>query len=231
MKEDGGRKPVGAGGSARRAGQTAVETTDLIARARLLDVALDDESAGRLVRLLDELERWNAAYNLTSIRGREEMITHHLLDSLSIRGHLRGKRIADVGTGAGFPGLPLAATSPESRFTLIDSAGKKIRFVAHASRTLGLGNVEAVHSRAEDLHPEAPFDTVTARAFAALPELLEAVRTLCGPGSRVLAMKGRYPAAELAAVRPPWRVVEARPLAVPGLGEDRHLVIAERAVS
>ena len=204
-----------------------LERAALIERARLLNGSLGDAEAERLARLLDELERWNGAYSLTSIRGREAMITHHLLDSLSIHEHLRGTRIADVGTGAGFPGLPLAVANPERRFTLIDSAGKKVRFVAHAARELGLGNVEAVQSRVEDLQPAVPFDTVTARAFAALPDLLESVRALCGPATRVLAMKGRHPEAELEAVPSPWRVLETRPLEVPGLGETRHLIIAE----
>lgn len=208
--------------SARR-----LERAALIERAHLLEVPLGDAEAERLGRLLDELERWNAAYNLTSIRGREALITHHLLDSLSIHAYLEGARIADVGAGAGFPGLPLAIVNPERRFTLIDSAGKKVRFIAHAARELGLANVEALQSRVEDLHPRLPFDTVVARAFAALPDLLERVRTLCGPGTRVLAMKGRHPEAEIAAVRPPWRVIATRPLEVPGLAEARHLVIAE----
>src|SRR6185437_5773440 len=128
--------------SARR-----LERAALIEQARLLNVSLGDSEAQRLALLLDELERWSAAYNLSSIHGREAMITHHLLDSLSIHEHLRGARIADVGTGAGFPGLPLAVANPDRQFTLIDSAGKKVRFVAHAARALGLGNVEAVHSR------------------------------------------------------------------------------------
>lgn len=208
--------------SARR-----LERATLIERARLLNVSLGDAQAESLSLLLDELERWNAAYNLTSIRGREAMITHHLLDSLAIHEHLRGARIADVGTGAGFPGLPLAVANPQRQFTLIDSSGKKVRFVAHAARELGLGNVEAVHSRVEDLRPGEPFDTVTARAFAALPELLESLRAICARGTRVLAMKGRHPRAELDAVRPPWRVRETIPLEVPGLEEARHLVIAE----
>lgn len=158
------------------------------------------------------------------------MVSHHLLDSLSVRAHLRGERIADVGTGAGFPGLPLAVVSPDRQFTLIDSGGKKIRFVAHAARALGLGNVAAVQARAETLRPDAPFDTVTARAFAALPELLAAVDSLCGPHTRVVAMKGRYPQAELAAVSPSWRVIEVRPLEIPGLDEERHVVTLERSI-
>src|SRR6185312_10910961 len=167
-----------------------IEQAELIEQARLLNVSLGDAEAQRLALLLDELERWNAAYNLTSIRGREAMIAHHLLDSLSIHEYLKGARIADVGTGAGFPGLPLAVANPERQFTLIDSAGKKVRFVAHAARALGLGNVEAVHSRAEDMRPAEPFDTITARAFAGLPDLLESVYSLSRPGTRVLAMKG-----------------------------------------
>jgi 16S rRNA (guanine527-N7)-methyltransferase len=157
------------------------------------------------------------------------MLTHHVLDSLAIHEGLEGTRIADVGTGAGFPGLPLAIVNPGKHFTLIDSSGKKTRFVAHAARTLALQNVTTVHARVEDLRPETPFDTVVARAFAKLDELSAKVRPLSGPGTRVLAMKGRYPAAEIAAVRAPWRVVEARALRIPGLEAARHLVIIECA--
>lgn len=208
-----------------------IERARLIEHARLLNVALTDAAAARLLRLLDELTEWSKAYSLTSIRLREQMLTRHLLDSLSIHPDLEGETVADVGTGAGFPGLPLAVVNPERRFTLIDSSGKKVRFVAHAVRALALENVTVAQSRAEDLHPQIPFDTVAARAFAALPELLGAVRGLCGPGTRVLAMKGRYPSAEIAAVRPPWRIVRSRPLGIPGLEEERHLIVAECADS
>jgi len=193
----------------------------------VLGVSLPASAADRLLELLEELVRWNKAYNLTAIRAPERMLTHHVLDSLAIHGDLRGARIADVGAGAGFPGLPLAIVSPDRSFALIDSSGKKIRFIAHAVRTLELANVTAVHSRVEDLRPDVPFDTVIARAFAGIAELLAKVRALCGPQTRVLAMKGRYPAAEIAAVRAPWRVVAARPVHVPGLEEERHLVILE----
>jgi 16S rRNA (guanine527-N7)-methyltransferase len=206
-----------------------VERTRLIEQARLLNVALTDAAAARLLRLLDELTEWSKAYSLTSIRRREEMLTRHLLDSLAIHEELEGETVVDVGTGAGFPGLPLAAVNPERRFTLVDSSGKKVRFVAHAIRALALENVTVAHSRAEALHPQIPFDTIVARAFAALPELLATVQGLCGPGTRVLAMKGRYPSAEIAAVRPPWRIVRSRPLRIPGLDEERHLIVAECA--
>ncbi|MGH8260735.1 MAG: 16S rRNA (guanine(527)-N(7))-methyltransferase RsmG [Steroidobacteraceae bacterium] len=225
-----GRRPAPPTGPAAATGPTPpTGPATLIDQASRLNVALDAVDARRLLGLLDELERWNAAYNLTAIRVREAMVTHHLLDSLSIHRHLRGTRIADVGTGAGFPGLPLAIASPERQFTLIDSAGKKLRFVAHAARLLELGNVATLHSRAEDLHPEAPFDSVTARAFAPLADLLTTVRALCGPGTRVLAMKGRYPSAELDAIASPWRLCDVLPLEVPGLHESRHLIILECA--
>ena len=189
--------------------------------AALLGVKLAPAEAARLLALLDELERWNRSYNLTAIESREEMVTHHLLDSLAISPDLAGTRIADVGTGAGFPGLPLAIVNPSRQFTLIDGGGKKVRFVAHAARTLQLANVTAVHARAEDLRPEAPFDSVTARALAPLPELLVLLAPLCGPRTRVLAMKGRWPAEELERLPAPWRLTGSRMIQVPGLDAER----------
>jgi 16S rRNA (guanine527-N7)-methyltransferase len=169
--------------------------------------------------------RWNQRYNLTVITEPEEMLTHHLLDSLAVHPDLEGSRVADVGTGAGFPGLPLALANPQRQFTLIDSSAKKVRFVEHAAHALGLGNVTALRARAESLRPAVPFDTVLARAVAPLPALLPAVAPLCGPDSRVLAMKGRWPADELAALPAGWRVVRSRELSVPQLGEARCLIV------
>lgn len=201
------------------------ERAVLLEGARLLGVALSEDQAARLQRLLDELERWNRAYNLTSITDRAGMVTHHLLDSLSMHPLLHGETIADVGTGAGFPGLPLAIVNPERRFTLIDSNNKKVRFVGHAARTLGLTNVEPVHSRVETLRPAAPFDSIIARAFAALPDMLTKMAPLCGPDTRVLAMKGKRPDDEIRDVPPGWRLIEVRSLSVPGLEGERHAVI------
>ena len=212
----------------------------LIDGARALGVPLSAAQAEKLLQLLDELVKWNRTHNLTAITERGEMITHHLLDSLSVHTALEGKTVADVGTGAGFPGLPLAVVNPERAFTLIDSNNKKVRFVAHAARTLGLANVTAVHARAESgvaagradagtPDTDRKFDTVVARAFAALPELLEKVAPLCGPSTRVLAMKGKRPDAEIAAVPATWRVIETRALDVPGLNAERCVVILERA--
>jgi 16S rRNA (guanine527-N7)-methyltransferase len=196
-------------------------TERLVRAAALLGVTLTPPDAGRLLTLIDELERWNRSYNLTAIGSREEMITHHLLDSLSISPDLAGERIADVGTGAGFPGLPLAVVHPARQFTLIDSNGKKVRFVAHAAHTLALGNVTVLKARTEALRPERPFDTVTARALAPLPELLAQVAPLCGPATRVLAMKGRWPQEELEGLAAPWRLSASRTIAVPGLEAQR----------
>jgi 16S rRNA (guanine527-N7)-methyltransferase len=192
-----------------------------------LGVALTEPDANRLIRLLDELERWNRTYNLTAIRNRDDMLTHHLLDSLSVHRDLHGTTVADVGTGAGFPGLPLAVVNPERRFTLIDSNGKKIRFVQHAARELGLENVEGLHGRVEAMWAR-PFDTVVARAFAALPELVVNVAPLCGPHTRVLAMKGKWPQDEIAALPAGWRHQESRELTVPGLNESRCVIVLSR---
>jgi 16S rRNA (guanine527-N7)-methyltransferase len=196
--------------------------------AATLGIALTEKDAARLCALLDELTRWNRTYNLTAIRNPEEMLTHHLLDSLAIHADLVGEHIADVGTGAGFPGLPLALVQPARRFTLIDSNGKKIRFVAHAARLLGLANVEVWQGRVEALAPAGPFDTVVARAFAPLPELLQKVAPITGPATRVLAMKGKRPDQEMAALPRGWRLVAARPLSVPGLSESRCLITLEQ---
>jgi len=202
------------------------ERSVLIAGATQLGVSLDEGMAAALQRLLDELTRWNRAYNLTAITDRAQMLTHHLLDSLSVAPFVQGSSLADVGTGAGFPGLPLALVAPARHCVLMDSNGKKQRFVAHAARALGLANVEALHARVEELRPATPFDTVVARACAALPQLLAWVAPLCGPRTRVLAMKGRLQQEEIAGVAPPWAIEQIVPLTVPGLNEERHLLIA-----
>lgn len=200
----------------------------LIRAAATLGVPLSPEAAQRLLTLTAELALWNRSYNLTAITAPEEMLTRHLLDSLAIHTDLHGTRIADVGTGAGFPGLPLAVVNPARQFTLIDSSQKKIRFVLHAVQQLDLRNVSAVHARAEALRPEAPFDTVVTRAFAALPQMLRTVAPLCGPDTRVLAMKGRWPEAELAELPAGWRVMASRQLQIPGLDAARCVLALAR---
>jgi len=200
----------------------------LVRDAGSLGVPLSAADARRLLVLLDELARWNRSFNLTAITSPGAMVTHHLLDSLAVHPDLTGTRIADVGTGAGFPGLPLAVCNPQRHFTLIDSTAKKVRFVSHAIELLSLTNATAVHARVESLKPAAPFDTVLARAFAPLPELLEKVTAICGPETRVLAMKGKWPKEELAALAAPWRVVSSRQLHIPGLDAARCVIALAR---
>jgi 16S rRNA (guanine527-N7)-methyltransferase len=200
----------------------------LIRDAATLGVALTPQDAARLLALTGELALWNKTHNLTGITEPEAMLTHHLLDSLTIQGDLAGSRIADVGTGAGFPGLPLALVNPQREFTLIDSNNKKIRFVTHALSLLGLSNVTAVHARSEDLKPREPFDTVVARALAPLPRLLPWLAPLCGKATRVLAMKGRWPESELKELPKSWQLTGSRELAVPGLDAARCVLILHK---
>jgi 16S rRNA (guanine527-N7)-methyltransferase len=200
----------------------------LIRDAGTLGVDLTPEAAARLLALTGELALWNQTHNLTAITQAQAMLTHHLLDSLAIQPDLAGTRIADAGTGAGFPGLPLALVNPGRQFTLIDSNNKKIRFVTHAVTLMGLSNVTPVHARSEALKPEVPFDTVLARALAPLPRLLPYVAPLCGRHTRVLAMKGRWPENELRELPRSWRLVSSRQLKVPGLEAARCVLVLQK---
>lgn len=196
----------------------------LLGGARTLGIELTDEQAVRLVTHLDLLDEWGARMNLTAIRDRPAQLTKHLLDSLSVRPYLRGMRVADVGSGAGFPGIPLAIVEPGRHFVLIESTGKKCRFMEHVRDTLGLANVEVVQSRAEAYEPGERFDTVLARAVGPVADLVKAAGRLVAGGGRLLAMKGRYPEQELAAKLNGWKVAAVHRLVVPGLEEERHLV-------
>jgi 16S rRNA (guanine527-N7)-methyltransferase len=212
-----------------RARSVALDPTDrLIRDAATLGVPLAGADARRLLLLLEELVHWNQRFNLTAITEPGAMLTHHLLDSLSIHADLHGERIADVGTGAGFPGLPLAVCNPQRRFTLIDSSQKKVRFVANTAARMGLANVEALHARSEQMKPAAVFDTVMTRAFAPLPRLVSLVAPLCGPDTQVLAMKGKLPTDEIAALPAPWRLAGSREIAVPGLQAARCVLVLRR---
>ena len=173
---------------------------------------------------LAELRRWNRTYNLVAPGELSQLLTRHLFDSLSLHPHVAPGTLLDVGTGAGFPGLPLAILRPDERTVLLDSAGKKVRFLRHVIRATGLDRVEAVHERIERFSGGGEFRTITSRAFSSLVHFAESVRHLAGPETRLLAMKGQVPEDELDAL-PAWAQVEAvTPLAVPGLEADRHLV-------
>lgn len=191
-----------------------------------MGIDLPPGAEARLLEYLQLLEKWNRAYNLTAVRDPDQMIGRHLLDSLVVLPYLHGARVLDVGTGAGLPGIPLALARPALRFTLLDSNAKKTRFVTQAVHALGLGAVSVVHARAETFQPPERFDTVIARAFASIPDMLAATRHLCAPGGRWLAMKGVFPQEELAGI-PAGVHAEVKPLRVPGLEAARHVVIIE----
>jgi len=196
----------------------------LLDGAATLGLPLTATQGHALIRLLDELDDWNQRMNLTAIRERAQQITKHLLDSLTVHAHLHGTSVADIGTGAGFPGLPLAVVLPQMQFTLIDSTAKKLKFVEHAAQTLGLRNVQTVHTRAEAYRPKERFDCVVSRAVGPIETFVKGSGHLCVGGGRLLAMKGRYPTDELAHIPNGWKLAAVHPLKVPGLDEQRHLV-------
>jgi len=198
--------------------------TTLLDGARALGLELSGEQASRLLAHLDILDDWNTRMNLTAIRDRPSQVTRHLLDSLSVWPYLRGGRVADVGSGAGFPGIPLAIVEPGRQFALIESTGKKCRFLEHVRDALGLANVAVVQARAEAYKPAARFDTVLARAVGPISELVRLAGPLVVGGGRLLAMKGRFPEDELAKKLSGWKVAAVHRLSVPGLDEQRHLV-------
>ena len=174
--------------------------------------------------LLDELNDWNQRINLTAIRDPKQQLTKHLLDSFSVQPFLSGTLIADVGTGAGFPGLPLAVVNPDRHFTLIDSINKKLRFVEHVTAKMNLSNVSVLHMRAESYYPDPLFDCVVSRALSSLENFVNWCGHLCKPGGKLLAMKGRYPGEELQALPKRWKVMGVHVIQVAGLDEQRHLV-------
>jgi 16S rRNA (guanine527-N7)-methyltransferase len=199
------------------------EREKLAEGAKELGIELDGTRAESLLTLVDELEQGNKQFNLTAIRDRPGMLTKHVLDSLSIQPYLRGERLADVGTGAGFPGLALAIVNPQRRFTLIEATGKKARFVEQTAQRLGLANVLIVNSRAEAYRPFELFDTVFARALSSLADFVAYAGHLCAPNGRLLAMKGKRPDEEISGLPRSFRVLAVHRLSVPGL-TDRHLV-------
>jgi 16S rRNA (guanine527-N7)-methyltransferase len=202
----------------------AAEREMLVSGARDLGIELGPIRAETLLKLVDELEQGNAQFNLTAIRDRPGMLRKHVLDSLSLQPYLRGQRLADVGTGAGFPGLVLAIVNPQRRLTLIEATGKKARFVEQTAQRIGCGNVLVVNSRAESYRPFELFDTVVARALSSLADFVAYAGHLCAPGGRLLAMKGKRPDDEISALPRAFRVLAVHRLRVPGLPDERHLV-------
>lgn len=193
----------------------------LTAGLEALPLTLTDTQIEQLLAFIKLLAKWNKAYNLTAIRKLEDMVSLHLLDSLAILPHIHGQRVIDIGTGAGLPGIPLAICLPDVQFTLLDSNAKKTRFVQQAILELKLPNASVYHSRVEDYQPEVGFDTVTTRAFASLPVIIDLTRHLLAENGVVLAMKGQQLAEELAYITHTTTLI---PIHVPGVEAERYLV-------
>lgn len=196
-----------------------------------LGVALPVAAEHTLIDLVRLMEKWNKVYNLTAVRDPGEMITRHLLDSLAVLPHVRGRQVLDIGCGAGLPGLPLAIALPGARFTLLDANAKKTRFVTQAAAELGLANVEVVQARVEKYRPVRKFDTLITRAVASVAGLLHNAQHLCAGDGEFLFMKGAYPAQELADMPGEFKMAEVIKLQVPGLDAERHLVRVHRAAA
>jgi 16S rRNA (guanine527-N7)-methyltransferase len=177
-----------------------------------------------MLDFLNFLKKWNAAFNLTAISDLDKMVTHHLLDSLSIAGYIRGSHILDVGTGAGFPGIPLAFCFPEKNFVLLDSNGKKIRFLIQAKAEFNLKNINPVQARVEDYQSDHCFDEIIIRAVGSIQDLIKKSKHLCCKSGQYLFMKGALPEDELTDLEHPYTI---HPLKVPYFHGERHLVVVE----
>jgi 16S rRNA (guanine527-N7)-methyltransferase len=186
-----------------------------------LGITVNEQQIDQLLAFIQLLNKWNKAYNLTAIRRLEDMVALHLLDSLAILPYVQGQSLIDIGTGAGLPGIPLAICLPDVQFTLLDSNAKKTRFVQQAILELKLSNARIQHSRVEDYQPEQRFDTVTTRAFASLPVVIDLTRHLLAKEGIVLAMTGQPLTEEIAQLGNNATLV---PLHVPGVDAERHVV-------
>ena len=206
---------------------------ELLSRLRTLvaqsDLTLSETQLAQCIQYVTLLDKWNSAYNLTSVRDPEEMLIKHVLDSLVVAPFLIGQHFIDVGTGPGLPGVLLAIYYPEKQFTLLDSLGKRIRFLNQVKMQLQLQNIHPLQSRVEDHHPQQGYDDVISRAFASLNDMLNWCRHLPAPDGRFFAMKGAAVQEEIAALPDFVKVDAIHPLQVPQLDAQRHLVVLSKA--
>ncbi|BBP86342.1 MULTISPECIES: 16S rRNA (guanine(527)-N(7))-methyltransferase RsmG [Pseudomonas] len=209
---------------------TSRHADELSRGAQQLAVELSANQQELLLAYLALLIKWNKAYNLTAVRDPDEMVSRHLLDSLSVVPHVAalGDHWLDVGSGGGMPGIPLAILFPDRRFTLLDSNGKKTRFLTQVKLELKLANLEVIHSRVEAVQPERPFAGIISRAFSSLEDFANWTRHLGDGDTRWLAMKGVHPSDELVALPEDFRLEAEHALAVPGCQGQRHLLILRR---
>ncbi|MDF3934450.1 16S rRNA (guanine(527)-N(7))-methyltransferase RsmG [Pseudomonas citronellolis] len=213
---------------------TQAHADELVRGAAALGVELDESRKQGLLAYLALLAKWNKAYNLTAVRDMDEMVSRHLLDSLSIVPRFieaGGERWLDVGSGGGMPGIPLAILFPDKRLTLLDSNGKKTRFLTQVKLELKLHNLEVIHSRVEAYQPEQAFNGIVSRAFSSLEDFSNWTRHLGDGETRWLAMKGVHPVEELAALPEDFRVEAEHVLSVPGCQGQRHLLILRRSMT
>ncbi|MDY6884215.1 MAG: 16S rRNA (guanine(527)-N(7))-methyltransferase RsmG [Pseudomonadota bacterium] len=189
-----------------------------------LSLNLADNQQQQLVEFVLLIDKWNKAYNLTSVRCPKQMMVKHILDSLAIVPHLTGENIIDVGTGPGLPGMPLAIAFPDKTFTLLDSLGKRVRFMTQCVHTLKLTNVTPVNSRVENHVGDKPYDIVLSRAFASLKDMLHWCEHLVDSDGQFLALKGQFPQSEIDEVSDHFQVVNTENITVPNLDGERHLV-------
>ena len=188
-------------------------------------IRIDEIASKKLIEYVLLLHKWNQIHNLTSIRDPLQMLSKHIIDSLAISPYLQGPFILDVGTGAGLPGLPLALTHPHYRFALLDSNGKKTRFLTHVIQTLMIANVDIIHLRVEKYHPENCFNSIVSRAFSQLNEFLRKTKHLCCENGIFLAMKGQYFTEEINAIDADFKMIDTKNLQIAGLDEKRHVLI------
>ena len=189
------------------------------------NIKISDQQIQQLIDLVNLLNKWNKAYNLTSVRNPQEMLVKHILDSLVVSPYLQGDRFIDVGTGPGLPGLPLAIINPSKQFVLLDSLGKRINFIRNAVRELGLTNVTPVLSRVEEYQPEDKFDGVLSRAFASLKDMTDWCNHLPKENGYFYALKGIYQEDEINELNKKYTVQEVIELHVPELIGERHLIV------
>ena len=194
-----------------------------------MNLSLTDGQQQQLLAFLALLNKWNKAYNLTAVRDERVMVSRQLLDSLSILPWVTTDHLLDVGAGGGLPGIPLAIALPDKHFTLLDSNGKKTRFLNQCVLELGLNNVNVIHGRAEDCQPDQPFTQISSRAFTALENLVTWCGSLLANEGEFLAMKGQFPDDEVAALPAGWQVNSSHSLKVPGADGERHLLVIARA--
>jgi 16S rRNA (guanine527-N7)-methyltransferase len=193
----------------------------LVSGLAALNLPLNPEQIEQLLAFIQLIAKWNKAYNLTAVRNNEDMTRLHILDSLAILPYIEGKRVIDIGTGAGLPGIPLTICLPDVEFVLLDSNAKKTRFVQQVILELKLKNVSICHSRVEQYQPEQGFDTITTRAFASLPDMMKLTAHLLSENGVLLAMKGQIPEAELAQLHAKTTLITIK---VPNMEAERCLV-------